>query len=73
MGELKRYLVNLIKGATVSEFGVEESVLNTFFLFGIYKLILIKTGRGDSRVDGVVDNRLQQISSISFFKDLTVL
>jgi len=40
----------LARGATVSKFGVKESVLDTFLLFSTYKLILIKIGRGDNKL-----------------------
>ena len=65
MGGLGRRSVSLTKGAVVGEFRVEEPVSDTFFLFGIYGLILVKTGGGN----GVVDGGLQQISSISFLRD----
>ena len=66
---LKRYLVNLTGGVMVGEFGVKGSVSNIFLLFSIYRSILI----GISGGDGVVDSGLQQISLISFFRDLTIL
>jgi len=65
VGKLGRRLVNLTKGVIISEFGVKKLVLDTFFLFNTYKLILMEIDRGNGR--------LRQISSISFFKDLTIL
>jgi len=41
----------LTGGAAVSEFGVKESVLNTFLLSGTCKLIPMKINRGDSVAD----------------------
>ena len=45
-------MVNLIEGVVVGEFGVKKPVLNTFFLLSIYRLILVKIGRGSSIMDG---------------------
>ena len=39
-------------GALVSKFGVKEPVLDAFFLFGIYGLILVGIGWGDSVANG---------------------
>jgi len=66
---LKRRLINLIKEIVVSNFGVKELVLNIFHPFNIYRLVLTGINRGDS----VVDGGLQQISLISFFRDSTIL
>jgi len=65
MRELGRYLVSLTGRAAVGEFGVKESVLDTFFPSGTCRLILVEISGGDSE--------LRQISSISFFRDLTIL
>jgi hypothetical protein len=51
-------LVNFFTGALISEFGVEELVLDAFFPPSIYRLILVGTGLilvGVGRGDGVVD------------------
>ena len=65
MGGLRKYLVNLTRGAAVSKFRVKELVLNTFLLSSTFRLIPVRTGRGDGG--------LRRISSISFFRDLTIL
>ena len=52
MGEIKRYLVNLIKKVVVNKFRVKEPVLDTFLPLGIYKLILVGIGGGSSIADG---------------------
>ena len=57
----------------VGEFGVEKSILDMFFLFSIYKLILAGIGGGNNMADGIADGGLRRIFSISFFKDLTIL
>jgi len=46
-----RHLDNLFLGALTGEFGVKELVLDIFFLSGIYKSMLVKTGRGDGIAD----------------------
>ena len=63
--ELGRYLVNLTGETVVGEFRVKELILDMFLLSSTYRLILVGIGRGNSG--------LQQISSISFFRDLTIL
>ena len=35
----------------VSKFGVKKLVSNIFFLFSIYRLILIEIGKGNSIID----------------------
>jgi hypothetical protein len=55
-------------GVIVSEFRVEEPVLDTFSLSGTYRSTLVGTGGGVS----VADGRLQQISLISFLRDLII-
>ena len=67
-GKSERHSVNLIKESAVSKFRVKELVLNIFFLSSTCGLILVKTGGGD----GVINGKLQQIFSISFFRDLIV-
>ena len=59
-------MVNFFTGVLLGEFGVEEPVLDAFFLSNIYRLILVGIGRGG----GVVDGRFRRISLISFFRDL---
>ena len=54
MGGLKRYLVNLTRGAGVSKFRVKKLVLDISFLSSICRLILVEIGRGGS----IADNRL---------------
>ena len=39
-------------GALVGELRVKELVLDTFFLSGIYRSILVGTGNGDSVAEG---------------------
>ena len=63
-----RRSVNFFTGALVSEFRVEEPVLDALFLSSIYRLILV----GISRGNGVVDGRFWRISLISFFKDSVI-
>ena len=53
-------------GALVGKFGVKKLVLDIFFPPGVYRLILIGSGRDDSIADG----GFLQISLISFFRDL---
>jgi len=50
-GGLGRYLDNFFLGALTGEFGVKELVLDTFFLSGVYRLMLVGIGRGDSIAD----------------------
>ena len=69
VGGSGRHSVNLIKKVVVSEFRVKKLVLDAFLPSSTYKSIPVKTGRGNS----IADSKLQRISSISFFKDLTVL
>jgi hypothetical protein len=52
----------------VGEFGVKELVLDTFPLSSTFRSISVGTGRGV----GIVDGRLQQISLISFLRDLII-
>ena len=61
-------MVNFFTGVLVGEFGVEELVLDAFFLPSVYRLIPVGIGRGN----GVADGRFWRISLISFFKDLVV-
>ena len=51
MGGLGRHSISLIRGVVVSEFRVEEPVPDAFLLSSIYRLILVKTGKGDSVVN----------------------
>ena len=45
-------MVSFFIGALISEFRVNEPVIDTLFLPNIYKLILIGIGRGGSIADG---------------------
>ena len=47
-----RRSVNFFTGALVSEFRVEELVLDAFFLSSIYRLILVGISRGNGVADG---------------------
>jgi hypothetical protein len=55
-------------GVIVGKFGVKELVLDIFSPSSTYRLTLVGTGGGVS----VVDGRLQQISLISFLRDLII-
>ena len=55
---MKRHLVNLTGGVVVSEFVVKKSVLNMFFPFSIYRLILVGISGGNSIVDGIIHSGL---------------
>jgi hypothetical protein len=61
-------LVSFFIGVIVSKFRVKELVLDMFSLSSTYRLTLVGTGRGVSIVDG----GLQQISLISFLRDLII-
>jgi hypothetical protein len=72
VGGLGKYSVSLTKKAVVSKFRVKEPVLNIYFLFSTYRLILVKAGGGNSvigRDNSVIDSGLQRISLIFFFRD----
>jgi len=56
-------LVNFFIRALVSEFRVKELVLDIFFPFSVYRLILVKVSRGNSIANG----GFRRISLISFF------
>ena len=45
-------MVNFFTGVLISEFGVEELVLDAFFPPSIYRLIPVGIGRGDGMADG---------------------
>ena len=45
-------MVNFFTGVLLGEFGVEEPVLDAFFLSNIYRLILVGIGRGGGIADG---------------------
>ena len=45
-------MVNFFAGVLVGEFGVEELVLDAFFLPSIYRLIPVGIGRGNGIADG---------------------
>ena len=62
-------MVYFFIGVLVGKFGVEESVLDVFFIFNVCGLILVSIGRDD----GIADKGFWQIFSISCFKDLIVL
>jgi len=47
VGGLGRHLDNFFLGVLTGKFGVKELVLDTFFLSGVYRLIIVGTGRGD--------------------------
>ena len=47
-----RRSVNFFTGVLVGKFGVEEPVLDAFFLSSIYRLILVGISRGNGVVDG---------------------
>ena len=69
MGGSERRSVNFFIRVLVGKFGVEEPVLDAFFLSSVYRLILV----GISRGNGIVDGGFWRISLISFFKDLVIL
>ncbi len=48
MGGLGRHLVSFFIGELVSELRVKKPFLDTFFLFNVCGLILVKTGNSDS-------------------------
>lgn len=48
MGELRRYLINLVKGAVASKFRVKEPVLNICFPLNTYKSTLGGVNGGSS-------------------------
>ena len=45
-------MVNFFTGVLVGEFGVEELVLDAFFLPSVHRLIPVGIGRGNGVVDG---------------------
>ena len=45
-------MVNFFIGVLVGEFGVEELVLDAFFLSSIYRLIPVGISRGNGVADG---------------------
>jgi len=51
VGGLERRLVSFFIEALISEFRVKKPVLDAFFPPNIYRLILVRIGRGNSIVD----------------------
>ena len=45
-------MVNFFIGALVGKLRVKELFLDTFFLSGVYRLILVGTGNGDGVAEG---------------------
>ena len=45
-------MVNFFTGVLVSKFGVKEPVLDAFFPFSVYRLILVGISRGNGIADG---------------------
>jgi len=56
---LGRHLVCFFVITLVGKFGVKKSVLDMFFPFGVYRLMLIGTSRGDSVAGVGFDGSLQ--------------
>jgi hypothetical protein len=65
-------LVSFFIGVIVSKFRVKELVLDTFPPSSTFRLTLVEISRGAGGGVGVVDGGLQQISLISFLRDLII-
>ena len=65
-------MVSFFVGVIVGKFRVKELVLDTFSPSSTFRLILVGIGRGVGGGVGVADSRLQQISLISFLRDLII-